>query len=77
MCGQAYERLMNAGMEPLLDDRDMRAGGKFADMDLIGLPWQIIVGPKGVAAGMVELKNRRTGDRAEITLDQAISQITG
>jgi len=77
VCGQAYERLMNAGMEPLLDDRDMRAGGKFADMDLIGLPWQIIVGPKGVAAGMVELKNRRTGDRAEITLDQAISQITG
>ena len=49
----------------LHDDRDMRPGAKFADMDLIGLPWQVIVGPKGVAAGKVEVKNRKTGEREE------------
>jgi hypothetical protein len=47
----------------LHDDRDIRPGGKFADMDLIGTPWQVIVGPKGVAAGKAELKNRKTGVR--------------
>ena len=49
------------GIEVLHDDRDLRPGAKFADMDLIGTPWQVIVGPKGVAAGKAELKNRKTG----------------
>ena len=75
VCRQAYERLTNAGRDPLYDDRDVRAGGKFADMDLIGLPWQIIVGPKGVAAGTVEVKNRRTGERLELSLDDAIARV--
>ena len=47
------------------------AGAKFADMDLIGLPWQLIVGPKGVPAGKVELKNRKTGAREEVPIEQA------
>ena len=58
------------GIEVLHDDRDIRPGAKFADMDLIGMPWQVIVGPKGVAAGKVELKNRKTGAREELPLDQ-------
>ena len=47
----------------LYDDRDERPGGKFATADLIGLPWQVIVGPKGLAEGKVELKRRATGER--------------
>ena len=49
---------------------DERPGAKFADMDLIGTPWQIIVGPKGLAAGKVELKNRKTGAREELPIDE-------
>lgn len=71
-----YERLENAGISVLYDDRDMRAGGKFASMDLIGLPWQVIVGPKGIANGEVELKNRRSGDRENMTVDAAINKLT-
>ena len=56
--------------EALHDDRDIRPGGKFADMDLIGIPWQVIVGPKGVSAGKAELKNRKTGAREEVPFDQ-------
>ena len=47
----------------LYDDRDERPGGKFATADLIGIPWQIMVGPKGLAEGKVELKRRATGER--------------
>ena len=52
----------------------MRPGGKFADMDLIGIPWQVIVGPRGLAAGKAEVKNRRTGDREEVPLDQVVQR---
>src|SRR5690606_3997863 len=58
-----YEALTNAGVDPLLDDTDDRPGAKFATMDLIGLPTQVIVGPRGVAAGEVEIKDRKTGER--------------
>ena len=61
--------------EALLDDRDARAGEKFADADLMGHPWQVIVGPRGAAAGRVELKRRRTGERAELTPEDAIARI--
>jgi prolyl-tRNA synthetase len=44
-------------------------------MDLIGLPWQIVIGPRGVAAGTVELKNRATGERAEISADDALEKL--
>jgi prolyl-tRNA synthetase len=70
-----YRRLTAAGVETLYDDRNERPGGKFADMDLIGLPWQLIVGPRGLANGVVELKRRRTGERTELPVDQALAQL--
>lgn len=72
-----YEKLGKAGVDVLADDTDGRAGGKFATMDLIGLPWQIIVGPRGVKSGVVEIKERRTGERQELSLDAAIAAVTG
>jgi prolyl-tRNA synthetase len=69
-----YTRLQAAGVEVLYDDRDERGGAKFATADLIGLPWQLVVGPKGVAAGVVELK-RRGGERSEMTIDAALAQL--
>ncbi|MEO8812478.1 MAG: proline--tRNA ligase [Caulobacteraceae bacterium] len=76
-CETAYAALTAAGKEPLLDDSDERPGGKFASMDLIGLPWQIIIGPRGVAAGEVELKRRSTGERQTLSLDDAVKRICG
>ncbi len=73
-CLKFYEALNAKGVLALYDDRDVRAGNKFADMDLIGIPWQIIVGPKGLAAGKIELKNRKTGAREEVPIDQALSR---
>jgi prolyl-tRNA synthetase len=70
--GEIYEKLAGAA---LLDDRDERAGAKFADADLMGLPWQIIVGPKGAARGMVELKRRATGERQEVSVEDALVQV--
>ncbi|HVG82568.1 MAG TPA: proline--tRNA ligase [Methylomirabilota bacterium] len=76
-CEDIYARLLQAGMEVLYDDRDERPGAKFADMDLIGLPWQLIVGPRGIAQGKVELKRRATGEREEVGLDAALARILG
>ena len=74
-CNTAYEALTKAGREPLYDDTDERPGGKFATADLIGLPWQIIVGPKGLAEGTVELKRRSTGERQSLSLESAIARV--
>jgi prolyl-tRNA synthetase len=63
ICGEAEALLKAAGKDVLYDDTDQRAGAKFATADLIGLPWQVIVGPRGAATGEVELKNRATGAR--------------
>jgi prolyl-tRNA synthetase len=71
-----YKSLTGAGVEVLYDDRDERGGAKFATMDLIGLPWQLIVGPKGLERGVVELKNRRTGEREELSIESAIARLT-
>jgi prolyl-tRNA synthetase len=71
-CEGAYAALERAGREPLYDDTDERPGGKFATMDLVGLPWQLIIGPKGVAEGKVELKRRATGERQSLPLDEAL-----
>lgn len=71
-----YDALGKAGVSVLYDDLDQRAGAKFASMDLIGLPWQVIVGPKGVGRGEVELKRRATGARETLTLDEAINRLT-
>lgn len=63
------------GFDALLDDRNERAGAKMATMDLIGLPWQVIIGPRGMKNGVVEVKNRRTGERAEMTPEAAMNKI--
>jgi prolyl-tRNA synthetase len=72
-----YARLGEAGIETLYDDRDERGGAKFATMDLIGLPWQLIVGPKGVDRGIVELKRRSTGEREELSVESALARVAG
>ena len=75
-CEEIYAKLEKAGVETLYDDRDDRAGAKFARMDLIGLPWQLIVGPRGLKNGVVELKSRRTEERDEISIDEALSRLS-
>jgi prolyl-tRNA synthetase len=74
-CEDIYAKLQAAGLSVLYDDRDDRAGAKFAAMDLIGLPWQIIVGPKSIAAGEVELKERATGARHSLTFESALNRL--
>jgi prolyl-tRNA synthetase len=74
---QGYKALTEAGKEPLLDDRDDRPGAKFAALDLVGIPWQLIVGPKGVAEGVVEIKRRATGERQTLPLEAALKAIVG
>jgi prolyl-tRNA synthetase len=80
-CTQAaddlYAQLQAAGVEVLYDDRDERGGAKFATMDLIGLPWQIVIGPKGLEKGVVELKRRATGERVEIAPAEAVAKVAG
>jgi prolyl-tRNA synthetase len=73
-CTKLYDTLTAKGVEVLHDERDIRPGGKFADMDLIGIPWQVVIGPKGIAAGKVEVKNRKTGVREELPLDQVVAR---
>jgi len=74
-CGKAYAALTAAGKEPLLDDTDERVGAKFATMDLIGIPWQLVIGPKGLAEGKVELKRRATGEKQSLSLDEALKAL--
>jgi prolyl-tRNA synthetase len=74
-CESLYAELQAAGLDPLYDDTDDRAGAKFAAMDLIGLPWQVIVGPKGVAAGTVEIKRRATGERHTVGTADVVGRL--
>lgn len=74
-CDAIYAELQTRGLDPLYDDRDDRAGAKFATMDLIGLPWRITVGPRGLAANKVELTNRRTGTTEEMSPKDAIARL--
>jgi len=76
-CEDIFTKLNAGGTEVMYDDRDERAGVKFSDMDLIGLPWQLIIGPRGLKSGVVELKNRKTGEREEVSLESALSRISG
>ena len=71
-----YGKLQNAGVDALYDDRDERGGVKLTTMDLIGLPWQVIIGPRGIAGGTVELKRRATGEREEISAESALARLT-
>ncbi|MDI6711842.1 MAG: proline--tRNA ligase [Anaerosomatales bacterium] len=70
-----FETLADAGIEAVLDDRDERAGVKFADADLIGWPYQVVVGRKGLAEGVVEVKHRATGDRESVPVDEAVARV--
>lgn len=75
-CQEIYDLLHTNGIEVLYDDRQTGAGNKFATMDLIGLPWQLRVGPKGLKAGTVEIKCRRSGELQEVSLGSAMTQLT-
>ncbi len=74
-CADLYKQLETAGIDVLYDDTDERAGGKFATMDLIGLPFQLIVGPKGVKSGEVEVKDRKSGERLTMPPDAAVKKL--
>ncbi|KIT18165.1 proline--tRNA ligase [Jannaschia aquimarina] len=76
-CEGIYRQLVDAGLEPLYDDRSERAGAKFATMDLIGLPWRITVGPRGLQSGKVELTSRRTGESEEVSPEAAVERVKG
>ncbi len=75
-CEALYKSLTALGLDPLYDDRKERAGGKFATMDLLGLPWRITVGPRGLKNGVVEVTSRRTGESEEMTPTQAVEKIS-
>ena len=76
-CADLHGALAGLGLEPLYDDTEERAGSKFATMDLIGLPWRIVVGPRGLASGKVELASRRMGESEEMSPDAAVARIAG
>jgi prolyl-tRNA synthetase len=76
-CEKLYYSLTNAGKDVLYDDTDDRAGQKFATADLIGVPVQVIVGPRGIAAGEVEVKDRKTGARETVTVEAAMNRVLG
>jgi prolyl-tRNA synthetase len=76
-CEDAYAKLQNAGVEVLYDDRDERGGAKFANMDLIGLPWQMVIGPRGLKDGVIEVKNRASGEKEELSIDAALTKLIG
>ena len=66
---ELYDLLTGMGLDVLLDDREERPGGKFKDADLVGLPMQVVVGGKGLARGIVEVKNRKTGEKGELPVE--------
>jgi prolyl-tRNA synthetase len=74
-CAKAYEALTGAGVDVLYDDTPARPGEKFARMDLIGLPFQLIIGPRSLEAGKVEVKRRADGRKDEVSLDVAIDML--
>ena len=74
-CETLHKQLLAAGVDTLYDDREERPGAKFATMDLIGLPHQVIVGPKSLADNKVELKNRRTGERELVAPEEALARL--
>ncbi len=76
-CEALYRELSAKGLEPLYDDREERAGGKFATMDLIGLPWRITVGPRGLKNGVVELTSRKTRLSEELVPAEAVARLEG
>lgn len=76
VAGELYEKMTTSGLDPLYDDTSDRGGVKFSRMDLIGLPWQVVIGPRGLKDGVVELKNRRSGERLSLSPDDVLSKLT-
>ena len=80
-CGEAgeqlYHRLMGSGIDTLYDEREESPGAKFAAMDLIGLPWQVVIGPRSLKQGVVEIKERKTGVKQELSPDAAVARLVG
>jgi len=74
VCADLYAKFTKAGIDVLYDDRDERPGAKFATMDLIGIPNQIIVGPKGLAEGKIEVKHRQSGSRMHLSIDEVLNK---
>jgi prolyl-tRNA synthetase len=77
MAEDIYRRLRIAGIDVLMDDREERAGVKFATMELIGLPWQVVVGPRGAKEDKIELKSRGTGERLELSPAALLERFAG
>jgi prolyl-tRNA synthetase len=75
ICGELYAALSAAGKDVLYDDTDQRPGGKFATADLIGLPWQVVIGPRSAAAGEAEIKNRRNGERETLPIASVVARL--
>ncbi len=75
-CDALYRELEAAGVEVLYDDTKDGAGAKFANMDLIGLPWQVAVGPRGLKNGVVELKNRASGEKTEMSPEELVKKMS-
>jgi prolyl-tRNA synthetase len=76
-CEKLYRELQATGVDVLYDDTDQRAGAKFAAADLIGIPWQILVGPKGLAEGKLEIKRRSDGSRENLSAAEVMAKLTG
>jgi prolyl-tRNA synthetase len=76
-CEALYGKLTAAGKDVLYDDTDDRPGAKFASQDLIGIPWQVVIGPRGLEKGVAEVKNRATGAKEEMSLDAVANRYTG
>jgi prolyl-tRNA synthetase len=77
VCDKIYKALQAKGVEVLYDDRAQPGGAKFATMDLIGLPWQVIIGPRGLKEGIAEVKNRKSGARENVALDKVVEKLAG
>jgi prolyl-tRNA synthetase len=73
-CADLYAKLENAGKDVLYDDRDERPGAKFATADVVGIPWQVVIGPRGLEKGVVEVKNRKTGVKEELSADAVVNR---
>jgi len=76
-CEKIYKDFTNKNKDVLYDDRNQPGGAKFATMDLIGLPWQVIIGPRGLKDGIAEVKNRKTGARENVSLDKVVERLAG
>ena len=77
MINDLEARFRRAGLDVLVDDRDERPGAKFAAMDLIGLPWHVVVGPRGLKEGVIELKQRASGEREELSPEALVQRFAG